>query len=398
MIKMNRCYKKAAFLAAMLYLLVSAVAYAGEETAQSAQGVLAADACIKVGTVEILDEPGGTTAAKTVVSNPGAAGANTVTFAALAVNPISGDIHDRKIDVKTNVPSSGDVTFQITGLKKEAGDTVQCYLWDENNRPLANNAPGSVAGLKAEGKVRGVKLSWEAGEDDYDALDHYDIYRDGQKIAVCAGQETTYRDTDIAEGETYRYTVIPVDTDENAGDEAAVSGSRIPVPYYINLTGSNETEINANGYGLCMGYRDDPARAAYTEAATVTDADGDSVSCRFAPRGKYVGIYTDRSIAAETNDVVITFTYLDTVGNLSLIYNMAVPDGQDDSAAYAEKNIPIGAMGGTNTWKEYTVRLTDADFRSSASFFSGCNFGIKATSGDGVYVRRVEMSGLDLYE
>ena len=175
MIKMNRCYKKAAFLAAMLYLLVSAVAYAGEETAQSAQGVLAADACIKVGTVEILDEPGGTAAAKTVVSNPGAAGANTVTFAALAVNPISGDIHDRKIDVKTNVPSSGDVTFQITGLKKEAGDTVQCYLWDENNRPLANNAPGSVAGLKAEGKVRGVKLSWEAGEDDYDALDHYDI-------------------------------------------------------------------------------------------------------------------------------------------------------------------------------------------------------------------------------
>lgn len=396
--KMNRCYKKAAPIAAALCLLVPNSAYAGGAGAQDVQGVLAADSCIRVGDIVIYDEPGGTTAAKTVVSNPGAAGANTVTFAALAVNPATGDIHDRKIDVKTDVPASGDMIFQVTGLKKEAGDTVQCYLWDENNRPLANNAPGSVAGLKAEGKVRGVKLSWEPGEDDYNALDHYDIYRDGQKIAACAGGETEYRDTEIEAEQTYRYTVVPVDTDENAGDEAAVSGSRIPVPYYINLTGNNETEINANGYGLCMGYRDDPARAAYTEAATVTDADGESVSCRFAPRGKYVGIYADRSITAETNDVVITFTYLDTVGNLSLIYNAAVPDGQDDSAAYAEKNVPIGAMGGTNTWKEYTVRLTDADFRSSASFFSGCNFGIKATSGNGVYVRRVEMSGLDLYE
>ena len=352
------------------------------------------DAYLQRGKAEIRTKTDGSVTAKISLKNPGTTGAAAITFAVMSVDSRTGDICNQKFDVKTEIPKYGNLTFEVEGLQKNGGDEIVYYLWDENDMSLINHAPTDLSGFRAENRVRGVKLLWEESHDDYNAIDYYAVYRDGTLIARCS--DTEYIDTEAIRGKTYRYTVTPVDTNENCGTAASGEGEKIGMPYYLEPIGNDEASINRNGNGIYMAYRDDPARAAYTEYAEVTDADRNIVPCRYVPNGKYIGFYTDKNIVKERSKVAVKITYLDTRGKLIFKYNTVIPSGREDSAAYAEKEIACGEMTNTNTWKELVVEIEDAQFRESL-FLTASDFALQTTGGSGVYVRKVELAELDVY-
>ncbi len=59
-----------------------------------------------------------------------------------------------------------------------------------------------------------IKLTWNANTES--DLDHYNVYRDGAKIAETTS--TTYTDTGLTPETTYTYEVSAVDTSGNEGD------------------------------------------------------------------------------------------------------------------------------------------------------------------------------------
>lgn len=63
-----------------------------------------------------------------------------------------------------------------------------------------------------------VDLSWEAVEEAEEGVKHYNLYRDGERIAQVGG--TTYSDRGLEPEETYEYSVAAVDGKDREGDRA----------------------------------------------------------------------------------------------------------------------------------------------------------------------------------
>lgn len=343
---------------------------------------------------QITYSPDGKAQAEITVYNPGTAGAQRVTFAVFSTDGQTGDIRDRKTDTKDNIPKYGALKFSVSGLETRNGDKILCYLWDENNVPLANSAPTKITGLKVENKVKSVNLSWEKSYDDYDAVDYYEVYRDGELIAKCS--DLSYKDSGAAYLENHEYKVLAVDTNEFEGESASENGCTVKMPYWLIPVGKTEAKINSNGNGISIAYRDDPARAAYTEHAEVTDANGETTACRFIPDNRYIGFYTDKS-KINSKSVAIEITYLDMEGELIFQYNSVIPEGKSDGAEYALKEINCGAMTNTREWKTLSIKLEDAQFRESL-LMSGADFCLLTKSGSGYYVKKVELIEGELYD
>lgn len=332
--------------------------------------------------------------AEITVYNPGTAGAKKITFAVFATDGQTGDIRDRKTDIRDNIPKYGALKFSVSGLDAKSGDKILCCLWDENNVPIANSAPTKITGLKAENKVKSVNLSWDKSYDDYDAVDYYEVYRDGELIAKCS--DLSYKDSGAEYLENHEYTVLAVDTNEFKGEGAKQNGCTVKMPYWLIPEGKTEAKINSNGNGISIAYRDNPARAAYTEYAEVTDAKGETTVCRFIPDNRYIGFYTDKS-KINSKSVAVEITYLDTEGELIFQYNSVIPAGKSDGAEYALKEIKCGTMTNTREWKTLSIKLEDAQFRESL-LMSGADFCLLTKSGSGYYVRKVELIEGELYD
>lgn len=343
---------------------------------------------------EITTAPDGTVTADITLKNPGTAGAAQITFAVFSVDPATGDIRDRKTDSKAVTSTYGDLSFHISGLQRESGDKIVYHLWDENNISLVNNAPTKVSGLTLENKVKSINLSWDESYDDNNALDYYAVYRDGVLIAKCTDRQ--YKDRGASYLEKHSYSVVPVDTNELCGGEDTGEGCTVSMPYYLIPVGKTEVSINSNGFGINMAYRDDPARAAYTEYAEVTDASGETTVCRYIPNNRYIGFYTDKS-KINLKELAIDITYLDREGKLIFQYNSVIPEGAQDGIEYALKEIDCGEMTNTNTWKTLSIKIDDAQFRESL-LMSGSDFCLLTRDGSGFYVKKAELVEAALYD
>ncbi len=83
--------------------------------------------------------------------------------------------------------------------------------------PPDTTPPAKVTGLTATTvSYNQIDLSWNANSES--DLDHYNVYRDGTKIAETTG--TTYSDTGLSPETTYTYEVSAVDTSGNEGEKS----------------------------------------------------------------------------------------------------------------------------------------------------------------------------------
>ncbi len=89
--------------------------------------------------------------------------------------------------------------------------------------------PGAVGDLRGDGDTNAVALSWSAASDD-EAVDHYEVSRDGAAIGRSAGPAFT--DTHTAGLVTATYEVVAVDTSANRGPSVStlVTVRQLPAP------------------------------------------------------------------------------------------------------------------------------------------------------------------------
>ncbi len=351
-----------------------------------------ANAAVMAQTPKITTESDGTVSANIVVKNANASGAKEISFVVASVDGETGEIYDFKKDSKTSFKANEK--FAVSGLNKRPSDEIRYYIWDENNVSLINNSPTDVTAIKTVNKARAISLEWEESYDDYNALYGYEIYRDGKLIGTA--DKNSYVDKEMTRLENHSYSVVPIDTNGLTGGGASGEGCTFDMPYYISPIGKTETAVNKDSNGITMNFNTDPARIVYTEYAEVEDANGVVTACRAVSKGKNLGCIADKTKIHSQNGVVFEITYLDTEGDLTLVYNIALPEGETDSATYSVHPKKIVTMGNTRLWKTATVRVDDAFFRGSRDF-SGCDFGIKVTK-DKAYIKRIELIESSMYD
>lgn len=81
-------------------------------------------------------------------------------------------------------------------------------------------ASGGNVSVKAENTAQGIHLEWNECEDAY----YYEVYRrtgkKGEKVLLSKVQNTFYEDTEVADGKTYSYSVIPAFADYTVAKES----------------------------------------------------------------------------------------------------------------------------------------------------------------------------------
>ena len=215
-------------------------------------------------------------------------------------------------------------------------------------------APAVPAGLRVVAVTTNtIGLSWSPATDNV-AVDRYEIFRGGVKVATSSG--TTYTDTALAAGTSYSYTVAAVDAAGNhSAPAAAVTGTTATPPDttapaapgtftakvsalgQVSLSWSAATDnVKVTGYRLTRGgsalasptglaYQDSglTAGATYTYALTAVDAAGNKSAAKSvtvtmplasAPRGSgFAGAYFNNTTlsgaAVGRLDPTVSFTW-----------------------------------------------------------------------------------------
>ena len=334
------------------------------------------------------------------VQSPGNSG--TLYFAAVAIDPATGQIKDRASDSQalTGDTRYATVTLSVTDLAVDLGDDVEYYVWNENRESLRNNAPGDVGGITAVGKGKGVRLNWTAALDDNNAIDAYSIYRDGEYIGSSTGSETTYLDTEAEVGVTYDYTIIAEDTNGFKGGSEVAECTPALGMYYIDYHKKYSGEENfLNGF---LDFKFTESGDAYAFPYQVTDANGETywVACTDK---KYIMCNVDTTkVTGLDRELTIEVVYLDTSGTYDLYYNKQLPEGVEDNNSnmftYARAKIAtVISETGSNTWKTAVINLTDAQLRQKGS--TGCDFAFYGGNVDkSMYIREIRIIQTPLYD
>ena len=323
-----------------------------------------------------------------------------ITFVAVSTDENTGTVLDRKTDTKVINSDNkyASVNFTITDLSKPTGSTVSYFLWDDNDVSIVNNAPSPVKNLTSVGKVKGVGLTWDNSEDDYNALS-YDIYRDGEYIG--SSDTNKYLDTSAENGAVYDYSVFPVDRNELAGDSDDTRNSgELPIMYYIDIN-ARESGSSDFRYGMedsVAMFLSDPAREIYSFTSRVTDGNGETffVGTSTVKAVPFKALAT--AISGSDKELVLEIEYLDTTGSFNVAYNGIVPEGQNDSYIHALRKATSITMTNTRQWKTAVVRINDANLRGG-SHCSGMHFQIQCSNApSNVFIRKFSVIQADLYD
>ncbi len=328
-------------------------------------------------------ESDGTITADATLVHPGTSGASSVTFAVLSIDSATGKICNSQYITYDITNIYGEMYLgPIRGMDAKGGNTVKCYLWDNNNKSFANNIP-VVRNFKAESKVKGVGLSWE-GYDDNTAIEFYEVYRNGEKIAEVSAEESNVSFLDkSATGSNNSYSVIPVDTNTNKGEEVADESKhgKIKMEYYLVPYGEGEAEINANGNGISMLLKTSETSAGYTKY---------NEKGRIIPSGKYIPLLVSDTMPK--NNIAIEFTYKANANTkLQVLYNtnQGISEFAGDSHTVTESE--------SGKWQIFTARLTDANLEIVTGKMNHAHFALQALGGE-VLLNKIEIIELSKYE
>jgi hypothetical protein len=130
---------------------------------------------------------------------------------------------------------------------------VKLVIAKQTPRPPDTTPPSAPSNLKAIAGDGKVDLNWTASTDNV-GVDHYAVYRDGNRIA--SPTSSSYSDTGLTNGTTYSYVVDAVDAAGNVSGDATASAtpkaatSNWPASYFSGPLGSNEVLPAVQGHTM----------------------------------------------------------------------------------------------------------------------------------------------------
>lgn len=132
----------------------------------------------------------------------------------------------------SKIAETANTQYSDTGLSPETTYTYEVSAVDTSGNegeksdpasattdpePPDTTPPAKVTGLTADAiSQTEIELNWDANTES--DLDHYNVYRDGVKIAETANNY--YTDTGLSADTTYTYEVSAVDTSSNEGEKS----------------------------------------------------------------------------------------------------------------------------------------------------------------------------------
>lgn len=127
---------------------------------------------------------------------------------------------------------------RVNSTKGVKGITSWNYAVQDDTPP---SIPAKVKASAVNSST--VKLSWGASADAESGVMNYQIYRDGKKIAVVKGTETSYTDTKLMEETTYSYQVAAT----NNGLKTSEKSKAVSVKTPADKTGPKVIKVEVEG-------------------------------------------------------------------------------------------------------------------------------------------------------
>ena len=265
------------------------------------------------------------------------------------------------------------------------------FVWDANNNSLINCAPSAPLNFEVSSKVKGAYISFDASEDDFDAIDKYVIYRDGEEFKTLYAASGVLDVTE--DNHTYymvaydHYGVASEPTEEITGETVSMTG--------ILLEGETKDDVNSNSYGITF----DTIDGIDANDKCSEQASKDGVYCRQTfdlseirnDPGKFSKLYfkVDKNhIPQDEDHITFEITYFDEgTGNINLEYN---------NTSNSLATVKVAQRANTNTWKTAVVQLTNAKLSAN---INGCDFRISGVAANPeIYVSKIEAVATHQYQ
>lgn len=299
-----------------------------------------------------------------------------------SVNKATGKIEAISADSTDNMTTPKDT---LTAGVAHNADTCdyKYFVWDSNNNSVINCAPSMPQNFSVQSKATGTYISFDASEDDFDAIDKYVIYRDGEEYKTLYAASGVLDVTE--DNHTYymvaydHYGVASEPTEEITGETVSMLG--------ILLEGETKDDVNANSYGITF----DTIDGIDANDKCSEQASKDGVYCRKTFDISEIRQQPDRfsmlyfkvdkqEIPQDETDITFEITYFDEgTGNINLQYN-----NTSNSVATAK----VATRTNTNTWKKAVVQLTNAKLSAN---INGCDFRISGVAANPeIYISKVE--------
>lgn len=154
------------------------------------------------------------------------------------------------------------LTFTDTGLKPNTTYTYKVFAVDAEGN-LSESSPEVTVTTKADNsrpdpvktmsvsKRTGssVTLTWKAATDNV-GIKYYELYRkDGSgdyNLILGSIKKTTYKDTGLTAGVSYKYYLVAVDTSGNRSDNGVVVDASVVLPQIISVSPADKSRISGN--------------------------------------------------------------------------------------------------------------------------------------------------------
>ena len=306
-----------------------------------------------------------------------------------SINKINGKIEAIACDMADMQKNTDTLT---AGVFHNA-DTCdyKYFVWDANNNSLINCAPSAPLNFEVLSKVKGAYISFDASEDDFDAIDKYVVYRDDTEY------KTLYAPSgflDVSE-DIHQYYVVSYDHLGVASEPTEVLKSEMVDMIGIVLEGETKSDVNANSYGITF----DTIDGLDVNDKCSAQAEKDGVYCRQTfdlseirnEPGRFSMLYfkLDKDkISSDEELITFEVTYFDEgTGNINLQYN-----NTSDSVA----TVKLAQRANTNTWKTAVVQLTNAKLSAN---INGCDFRISGVAANPeIYISKIEAVATHQYQ
>jgi glucose/arabinose dehydrogenase/chitodextrinase len=226
-------------------------------------------------------------------------------------------------DVTSLVNGDGALDVSLVSLSADTVEFASRELVDATKRPvldvtfatpLDNTAPTAPGNLDAHvAGADSIDLSWDASTDNV-GVTNYEIYRNGELLAVTAGDVTGYSDQPVSIETPYAYTVRAMDLLDNRSDPSNIAT--------VNIADTENPTAPTNlSAQAATGSRVDLAWTASTDNVGVTNYEIYRNGQLLTTVGK-VTSYSDTSITVETA-YQYTVKALDAKENRSTASNQA---------------------------------------------------------------------------